>query len=626
MKYVKSSFLCLALLWAAPGEAESVGYLDRLIEREGVRLHLQIESIDESASAVLQAGQQVLITLEGKRIADDQPLSNWNVGAWLDREVDALSGAVPVCRQRISRFLSGNLLEQPLLDLTGYYVLSLDEEPSVSVLDPAVNFSGRSSLYAAMKLQGRGFDWAKTDDDARLFVALPGEQRVAVMDLHSFKVLDHLPLPGSPTRISLQPDQRLLWVGQSGTDLGEQEVAVIDTVAGKTVAHIPVPNGYHEFAFSEDGRFAYVTNRQSGTLSVIDAGTLTLIRNRSLGFEPIGIMVIPNVSALWILDGKAGQVHRHDLQGNPVDVLPLEPGLGPGKLTPDGRFVLVVNPSQHRLYVLDSATGKIRHRMTVSGQPYDVMFSSQYAYIRTLQSEQVAMLSVASLATDRPTLKFIPVGESAVAATAGLPRASSMTTTLDLSGAFFAVPSERTLYHYMEGMNAPGIGIRAYGHTPVSAMVVRRGLREVERGLYSAVIRLPSAGRLALVLAGESPSLRECIGLNVEAEKLIRHEALLPLQWLSEKTRTIAVGKACEFRLKVKHAVDIEVARSSALKLRIVPANGRGAVVWPLTMSEDNPEEWGATGVLRQAGAYYVYVEGSRPVDSVYATILVSEP
>ena len=623
--HVRTSILGLVLLCAAPAQAEPPQYLDRLVEREGVRLHLRVEAIDDEAPVVPQAGQSVRLRLEGIRRADDQPLKNWAVGAWLDREIDAMSGAVPVCGQRVAKFLSGNLLQRPLLDLTGYYVLSLDAEPSVSVLDPSVSFSGRSSLYASMKLQGRGFDWVKTEDDARLFVALPDEHKVAIVDLHTFRVLDHLSLSGRPTRLALQPDERLLWVGQTGTGSTENALEVIDTVIGKAVARVPLPAGHHEFAFSEDGRSAYVSNRQSATLSVMDAGTLTLVRDIPLGFEPLGLMAVPKESSLWIVDAKAGRVHRYDLQGNPRDVLSIEPGLGPGKLTPDGRYVLIVNPSQHRLYVLDAATGRERHRLTISGQPYDVMFSAQYAYVRTLESEQVAMVPLASLSTEHPTLQFIPVGAAGVAATAGLPRASSMTPTLDQAGAFFATPAERTLYHYMEGMNAPDTGLRTYGHTPVAATVIRRGLREVGPGQYSAVIRLPSAGRMVLALASEAPVLRECLGLKVEVSKKVQADAGLALQWMSGTVHTVSVGRPVDFRLRVKDPADIGLAQSSALRLRIVPTHGGGALVWPLEAVRDTPGEWVGSGVLAQSGGYYVHVEGNRPLQSVYATVLVSD-
>ncbi|MBL0038986.1 MAG: hypothetical protein IPP36_10905 [Nitrosomonadales bacterium] len=102
--------------------------------------------------------------------------------------------------------------------------------------------------------------------------------------------------------------------------------------------------------------------------------------------------------------------------------------------------MLLVNPSQHRLYVLDANTGKERHRLTISGQPYDMIFSEQYAYVRTLLTERIAMVALASLQSESPIIKYITAGESPLAAVANLPRASTMAVTLDGNGAFFATP------------------------------------------------------------------------------------------------------------------------------------------------------------------------------------------
>ncbi len=620
----RCSILSLSLVFGT-AQAEPPRYADRMIEREGISLRVRVEAIDADAPLTPQAGQSVRLRLDGKRLGDGQPLSSWAMGAWLDRETDAMSGAVPVCGQRIARYLSGNLMQRPLLDLTGYYVLSLDVEPSVSVLDPSVSFGGRSSLYAAIKLEGRGFDWLKTADDALLFVALPKEKKLAIADLQTLKVLDHLSLPGRPTRLALQPDERLLWVGQAGSEGEESAVEVVDTISRKPLTHIALPAGHHEFAFSEDGRYAYISSRQAGAVTIVDASTLKIVHAISLGFEPLGLIFVNKALSLWVIDGKAGRIHRYDPQGNPVDSLTIEPGLGPAKVTPDGRYVLIVNPSQHRLYVFDAVTGKEKHRLTISGQPYDVMFSAQYAYVRALQSEQIGLLSLASLDSAQAFLKFVPAGAVPVGETANLPRASSMSASLDNAGAFFATPAERTIYHYMEGMNSPSSGVRTYGHVPMAAMVIQRGLREVGPGQYAAVIRLPSAGRMVLALASETPAIRECVGLKIEAPKKADADAGIAMQWLSDSVQRVTAGTPLSFRLGVKNAQDIALVRDNSLRLRIVPTHGGAAVYWPLHADANKPGEWIVTGTLSGTGGYYVHVEGDRPLQSVFATVLVLE-
>jgi len=110
IRYCIISLLLTARMAAA--ETEPPRYLDRIIEREGIRIHVRMEALESDAPVLPRAGEFVRLWLEGKRLADDQPISNWRVGAWLDRETDTMSGAVPVCGQRIARYLSGNLLQR----------------------------------------------------------------------------------------------------------------------------------------------------------------------------------------------------------------------------------------------------------------------------------------------------------------------------------------------------------------------------------------------------------------------------------------------------------------------------------------------------------------------------------
>ncbi len=626
MRWLVLACVVLQLLFVAVAQAAPPPrYVDRTIEREGVQLNVRIEALDETAPAVLQAGQLVRLSLDGKRLADDQILSNWRIGAWLDRETDTMSGAVPVCGQRVARYLSGNLIERPLLDLTGYYVLSLDAESSISVLDPSVSFSGRSSLYSAMKLDGKGFDWVKTSDDVRLFVALPNEKKLAIVDLQTLSVLDHLVLQGQPTRLVLQPDERLLWVGLTGTDPQESAVEIIDTINDKSIARISLPYGYHEIAFSSDGRHAFISNRQSKSMTIVDATTLKAVREVDLSFEPLGLVFVDKQSLLWVVNAKAGRIHRFDTQGNPVDNLVLEPGLGPIKLTLDARYAMVVNPHQHWVHVLDIETGKEKHRVTLSGQPYDILFSEKYAYIRTLQSEQIGMLSLSSLDSEQPIVKLVPAGAGALLETQDLPRASSMSLTLDRSGAFFATPSERMLYHYMEGMNAPNSGLKTFGHTPMSVLVVQRGLREIKSGQYSTVIRLPSAGRMVLALASEAPVLRECLGLKIDTTINTSSDDATAVHWLSDGIQKTSTDLPVDFRVKVEGQAEGKLLPVSQLRLRIVPAQGGTSTVWSMRADPQKPGEWFISGKLTQSGGYYVHIEGNRPLKSTFSTVLVEK-
>lgn len=612
-----------AWLLSMPLSVMATTYYARDIQKEGVALKVSLDAIDKQAAETPVAGQFVKLSLTAKRLADQQPLKDWSLGAWLDLEISPLSGSVPVCGQRVAGFLSGNLMRQPLLDLTGYYVLTLDQEASVSVLDPAVSFANKSSLYSVIKLGEVGFDWLKTADDGRLFVALPASKEVAVIDLQTLQLIQRIKLPGQPTRLALMPGERLLWVGQTGQEAADSQLSVIDTLQGRVVASQPLPKGHHEFAFGEQGAQAFVSNRDDGSVTLLDAEKIALQKSWKIDGLPLSVAVTGQT--LWVSDAQKGRLLRYNLQGEPLDSMALKPGVGPLRLSPDRTLLFALNPGEHQVYVIDTQQSRLLQSLTISGRPYDVIFSEQYAYIRTLDSEQVAMVSLAELNKPaKAVVKTIPVGANKMSDSGDLPIASSMTPAMGESGAFFAAPAERTVYHYMEGMNAPNSGIRTYGHVPMAALVVRRGLRQVSPGQYEAAFRLPSAGRMVLALVSENPRLVECIGLQVKADQRAVQPAVAKLDWLSE---TFLRKKADEaFTLRVKTSAAAPQAPFKSLAVRLVPVAGGEGQLLPLTADPAQAGEYTATTRVGQVGSYYLHLIAEPAVSAPFATLSIEQP
>ncbi|WP_157498858.1 PQQ-binding-like beta-propeller repeat protein [Lysobacter sp. Root604] len=608
----------LALLLCSSAQAAEP-YLDRSLESEGLSLRVRIEPEPTegsqtgvgprrgiAAAAAPKAGDTVRLSIDIERLADGEALSNLGIGAWLDRETSVMSGAVPACGQRVSAILGGGLMQRPLVDLTGYYVLTLDAEGSVSALDPAVQFAGRTSLYAAVQLGGVPFDWVKSGDDRWLFVALPERRQVAVVDLQTFKIRQRIDLSGKPTRLALQPDGQVLWVAQRGEAGGEGErIDLIAVGDGRRVGGMALAPGHHEIAFSDEGRYGYVSSRDTGAVAVIDNASGQRLREVELGGQLLSLAYLPGQSSLWAIDGERGVVHRLNAQGAQIDRIALEPGLGPARATPDGRYVLIVNPSQHRLHVLDAADGAVLHSPTISGRPYDLFFSRNYVYVRSLDIEQLAMIGLSSLG-DAPVLQYIPVGAKGIGATPALPVASSMSENMEGAGAFIAAPGERTVYHYMEGMNAPDSGIRTYGHTPLAVAISRRGLRETGRGRYTTSFKVPSQGRMVLALATESPRVRECLAWTVAAGAPAK-EAAWSLQWLEQPAGGVRRGQAVEFLVRLSAARGAQVPDPARFSAWVVSGGGGIAQQWPL-LPTARAGEYRISGRVDAPGGYYVHV------------------
>jgi hypothetical protein len=51
---------------------------------------------------------------------------------------------------------------RPQIDLNSYFVMVLNRDPSISVIDPVVGISGITSLYTTIQLKRRRLDQGRT--------------------------------------------------------------------------------------------------------------------------------------------------------------------------------------------------------------------------------------------------------------------------------------------------------------------------------------------------------------------------------------------------------------------------------------------------------------------------------
>ena len=66
--------------------------------------------------------------------------------------------------------------------------------------------------------------------------------------------------------------------------------------------------------------------------------------------------------------------------------------------------------------------------------------------------------------------------------------------TPEQSAVLVANPTDKTIYFYAEGMNAPMGSFQNMGREMRAALAVDRSLRETEPGVYIAHFRLPADG------------------------------------------------------------------------------------------------------------------------------------
>ena len=276
---VSVAFIVIAtLLGVAHAQAPSQAAATAKAERGGVVVEFQAEP----------AGEDVRFRFRLSDTASGAPVRGVRPAAWLDLRRTGQAPDARGCTGKAAAFVGGGLLSVPSLDLNSWFVLTMNEDASISVVDPRFGFGG-TQLLAMIPLDSPAGDWVLTEKQQRLFVSMPKAQLIGVADPVTWKITAKLKVPGKPVRLGLQPDERFVWAAYGDEGDGESGVAVFDREHLTEAARIALPRGSHELAFSADSRYAFITNQSAGTVTVIDAAALRKVADIRTGSQPSSI-------------------------------------------------------------------------------------------------------------------------------------------------------------------------------------------------------------------------------------------------------------------------------------------------------------------------------------------------
>jgi YVTN family beta-propeller protein len=597
--------------------------------RDGVTVAFEVKPL--AGSGVLREGEFADVRFRVTDSASGQPLSGVAPGAWLDPETiaaDEAQGREQSCKSRVGVFLKSSIGARPLLDLNSYFLLVMNRDASVSVVDPSVSVGGITSTMARIDIKQPPMDWVTPRDNKRVFVSMPTAGEVAVIDSEQFKLIDSVVAGNNPVRLALQPDQRLLWVGNNAKTAEESGVTVIDTQSLKVLKHLPTGAGHHEITFSNDSRHAFVTNRDDGTLSIIDIASLTISKQLKTGSHPLSAAYSSLSQAVYVSDGQDGTVTVVDSASLAVRrVIKLQQGLGPMGFSADGRFGIVLNTLENQAAVIDAATDSLIHELDVSAEPYQVVFTKAYAYIRGLASAKVTMINLSSLGEGRkPISQGFEAGPQAPRLAGDLPLASSLAVSRDDNAVFVVNPVDNTTYFYAEGMNAPMSGYPNRGQVARAALVIDRSLREVEPGLYSSRIKLPGAGRFDVAFLLNQPNIIHCFTALVEPDKTLeQHPGMPKVEFMLDKA-TAALGSPYVVRFRIVQGKQ-NAQRSGVKDVQVRYFRAPTSRARQVAALEVGDGIYEAPVTLDQNGAWYLHVRaaslGAGFDDKTFASVRV---
>jgi YVTN family beta-propeller protein len=276
------------------------------------------------------------------------------------------------------------------------------ETSSISVINTETNtLAGTIQLTDAM--------WPHhiylSADGRRLAVAVPGMDlsmghggemppdmmgAVMVLDARTGATNRSRMLPMMNHNATFSPNQREIWTSQMAEP---GSVLVLDASTLQTRQEIPVQDMPAEVTFPSDGSLGYVANSGSGTVSVTDPRTKTVIRTIPVGDTPVGAWQAANGFAY--VDNEEGQtvsaIDRRTLSVRFTIDLGFMPGMV--QLGPDG-LIWVTDATNGRVVlfrqtqrVLAVPTGDGAHGIAFSG-------NGRWAYITNQMANSVSVIDV----------------------------------------------------------------------------------------------------------------------------------------------------------------------------------------------------------------------------------------
>ena len=601
-----AALLLLSLSGAATAE-ESSG----AITSNGVTVEFTARAATpEGESDKIVAGQDVEVRFKVTDAATGTAVSGASPGVWIDARkktggiVQKTGEVEDSCRQKIGYFLQRGLTYRADIDLNAWYMLALNRTASITVIDPLLGYGGQRIVTLIM-LNSPGEDWVMGRDSRSLFVALPGTDEVAVIDTAIWKVTANIKVGRNPVRIVLQQDGRYLWVGRDGG------ISIIDTEKRAAVKEIATGAGRHDIALGKGDHEAFVSNPAEGTISVIDVGALKIVSTIAVGGSPGAVAYSPLAEAVYVADAKSGVISVIDPAARNVAAnLKAKPGLYALRFTSDGRWGFAANPLANEVVVLDASTNRMVNSFEVDGAPDQVFVSAQFAYVRSTASPELTLIALDSLGKEQPAVvKTIPGGQNAPLADASLPAtAPVIVPTPERSAVLVANPTDKTIYFYSEGMNAPMGSFRNMGREMRAALAVDRSLRETEPGVYTGHLRLPAGGAYDVAFRMNSPPLSHCFTVTAEADPLLTARSAKPyrLEFLADE-RDFAAGDTARVQLRLINPANSQpISDLTDLEAQIFQVPGIWRVLQPAKSFGDGIYEVAIE--LPRPGVYYLNV------------------
>jgi len=155
-------------------------------------------------------------------------------------------------------------------------------------------------------------------------------------------------LPGSTTTVAI-------------TSEASQNVVIVDINAGKVLSAIPTQHpGSHMLGIPTDAKHLYTSNVPWGGITEIDLAGKAFSRDLAVAPQTEGVAVAPDGATVWVGSNSTGTVSVVDTKS--WSVVATLTGLGmPYRIgvAPNGTIAVICDPQQNAIHIADVASRKI---------------------------------------------------------------------------------------------------------------------------------------------------------------------------------------------------------------------------------------------------------------------------
>ncbi|MGG1618068.1 S-layer homology domain-containing protein [Paenibacillus sp. NRS-1781] len=235
---------------------------------------------------------------------------------------------------------------------------------------------------------------ATTDILKKAYITSFNTGKVDVVDLESGTVeLGKITVGSEPNSAAFNPNGTQVFV----TNRASGTVSVINPATDTVVGTITVGSQPHGVAFNSDGSKAYVANMSSSTLSVINTATLTVTGTVSVLSRPVAMVAA--AQKLYLTQSGANKVAVVDFTNDTI-TSQITVGTSPYGLSvnPAGTKIYVANQGNKTVSVINVVDNTVEATVTVDNSPSatEVSPDGSRVYVANSGSGTVSVINTAS--------------------------------------------------------------------------------------------------------------------------------------------------------------------------------------------------------------------------------------